>query len=334
MTGPTARPPVRLVTIGLGVIGAATLLAEFARFGWLAELSTHFRAHYLLALAILVPVLLAAKRRRLALVAAILALPNAWYSAPYVLPLLMPASAAVAPEAPVSIVSLNLWYRNERFETVRDYLRMRSPDVLVLSELTPRWVAELRKITAAYPYWLSVDRRNPWGLGVFSKYPLRGATPTDLGLSGSVNVVTTVALPGGDVRLVAVHLSSPSTPARAVNRNRQLAEVARVAGPAVGRSDPTPRIVVGDFNVTPFSPAFGDLLATTGLVDAARPRGLLGTWPTWMPLLKLQIDHCLADASLAIGDVSLGPDVGSDHVPLEILLDRGARHEPGVGNSL
>ena len=333
MTG-APRHSVRLLGIGLGAIGAATLLAEFARFGWLPELATHFRAHYLLALALLVPVLLVAKRRRLALVAAVLALPNAWYCAPYVLPLLIPASAAVAPESPVSIVSLNLWYRNERYDAVRDYLRKRSPDVLVLSELTPRWVAELRTVTDDYPYWMAVDRHNPWGLGVFSRYPLRGTTPTDLGLSGSVNVATTVAMPGGDVRLIAVHLSSPSTPARAANRNRQLAEVARIAGPAAGRSDPTPRIIVGDFNVTPFSPLFGDLLATTGLVDAARPRGLLGTWPTWMPLVKLQIDHCIADASLAIGDVSVGPDVGSDHAPLEILLDRKASHAPGVSNSL
>jgi endonuclease/exonuclease/phosphatase (EEP) superfamily protein YafD len=320
-----ASMPARFLGLALVAVGAGTLLAQFGRFGWLPELATHFRVHYLLALALIAPASLLVRRRGLALAAVVLALPNAWYTAPYVVPLLMPASAAVAPESPVSIVALNLWYRNEQVAAVRDYLAQRSPDVLVLSELTPRWVAELRPVTATYPYWMSVDRRNPWGLGVFSKYPLRGARPTDLGLGGSVNVVTTLALPDGDVRFIAVHLSSPSTPARAASRNRQLAEIARIAGPATGRGDLTPRIVVGDFNVTPFSPAFGDLLARTGLEDAARPRGLIGTWPTWFPGPRLQIDHCLTDASLAITSVASGPDVGSDHAPLEILLDRHIR---------
>jgi endonuclease/exonuclease/phosphatase (EEP) superfamily protein YafD len=79
-------------------------------------------------------------------------------------------------------------------------------------------------------------------------------------------------------------------------------------------------LLVGDLNVTPFSPYFSDLLAQTGMEDARRVYGFHGTWPTWMPLLQISIDHCIADPQLEVMRVARGPDVGSDHYPLEITL--------------
>lgn len=324
MTGTTTHRQLSgLLTAPLGVLGAATVLAQFARLGWLPELASHFRPQYLLALAMLLPVFLAIRRRKLALVTAALILPNAWYAVPYFLPLVAPVSAAGLAESSVSLISLNLWYRNDRYADVREYLERSAPDVMVLSELTPVWVAELGQVTSKYPYWVSLDRRTPWGLGVYSKYPLFESRSTDLGVPGSVNVVTTIVLPGGNVELVAAHLSSPSTPARAGLRNIQLGRLAEIVGSSSGRpSSAPPRLIIGDLNVTPFSPAFGDLLAATGMEDARRVHGLLGTWPTWMPLLQIQIDHCIADHALSISRVARGPALGSDHYPLEVTFRR------------
>ena len=81
-----------------------------------------------------------------------------------------------------------------------------------------------------------------------------------------------------------------------------------------------PRLLVGDFNLTPYSPHFSDLLARTGMVDARRRQGLSATWPTWVVPLQVPIDHCIADPSLAVVGVRRGPVVGSDHYPVEITL--------------
>ena len=144
MTGTTTfRQLSRLLTAALCVLGAATVLAQCARLGWLPELASHFRPQYLLALAILLPALLAIGRWKLALVAVALIAPNAWYALPYFLPLMAPASAAGLAESSVSLIALNLWYRNDRYADVRDYLERSAPDVMVLAELTPRWVTEL-----------------------------------------------------------------------------------------------------------------------------------------------------------------------------------------------
>lgn len=309
-----------LILAGLAL---ATLLALFARSAWVFELATHFRLQYVVLLAALGATFLLLRRPVAAGLAAVLLLPNGWYVAPYLLPLTVAESVA-APTAgrDVSIVGLNLYYRNQDFGAVRDYLAARDADILVLSELTPGWVVALHEVTEAYPYRLSVDRTNPWGLGVYSKYPLREAGMTGLGLAGSVNVSAVAVLPGGDVHLVGVHLASPTTPQRAATRNGQLERLASLLGPPrqAGESAPPPRLLVGDMNLTPFSPYFGDFLQRTGMVDARRRYGPAGTWPAWFKPLLIPIDHCIADPNLPIASVRNGSRVGSDHYPIEILL--------------
>lgn len=297
-------------------VAGATVFSLFARHAWLAELASHFRVQYLMALIALSAVFLATRQKLLAVAALAFAIPNAWYVVPYIIPLTIPASVAAPSGQDISVTSLNLFYRNRSFSVVRDYLEQSNSDVLVLLELTPEWMTQLREVTAKYPFWMSVNRRSPWGLGVFSKYPIHDTRYTDLGVSGSVNVVVKLELPGGAVQLVAVHLASPTAPGRVAERNRQLARLAELLGqePAQGM----PRLLVGDLNLSPFSPYFRDLLARTGMQDARRSQGLLGTWPTWMPPLQIAIDHCIADPALGVTSVERGPRVGSDHYPLEI----------------
>jgi endonuclease/exonuclease/phosphatase (EEP) superfamily protein YafD len=322
MNAVTARRHLdRLALLALAGLAVLTVLAQFGSRGWLPELATHFRVQYL-AIALVLALLFGVLRRPMpALAALALLAPHAWYVAPY----LWPGEAAVsaAPLDAVRVLSLNLYYRNDRYAEVRDYLLGSDADLLVLSELTPAWVRELQSVTSRYPFWMSLDQRGPWGLGVFSRYPLRDPRSTSLGVAGSVNVRALVELPGGAVDLVAVHLSSPTTPERAAMRNRQLAELARLLGPAPadGAAGP-PRMLIGDMNLTPFSPYFSELLARTGLRDARRPAGLLGTWPTWLPPLQITIDQCLVDAALGVAGVTRGPVVGSDHYPLEVTLAR------------
>jgi endonuclease/exonuclease/phosphatase (EEP) superfamily protein YafD len=321
MTLTWRRPLGRLCLLVLGAVAGATATAAFARAGWLPELAVHFRPQYLLAALVLVPLFLCLRRRRLALAALVVALPNAWHVAPYLLPARLPASVAADGNAGVTLVVLNLHYRNGSHAQVREYLQRARPDVLVLTELTPEWVRALSDLTALYPYWLAVDRRSPWGLGVYSRFPLDGARAIDLGMRGSVNVVARLAVPGGEVQLVAVHLSSPTSAARAGMRNAQLGELATLLAELGGDRSGSRRLLVGDLNVTPYSPYLRDLLTRTGMTDARRlTGGLFGTWPTWMPLLQVQIDHCIADAGIVVTRVERGPAVGSDHYPLEVTL--------------
>jgi endonuclease/exonuclease/phosphatase (EEP) superfamily protein YafD len=74
-------------------------------------------------------------------------------------------------------------------------------------------------------------------------------------------------------------------------------------------------VVVGDFNVTPWSSHFRDVLEVPGVRDCAAGRGHLTTWPSGLPaLLRIRIDQCLAAGAVGVVDVRVGESVGSDHL--------------------
>jgi endonuclease/exonuclease/phosphatase family metal-dependent hydrolase len=193
--------------------------------------------------------------------------------------------------------------------------------LLILSEITPRWWEQLRELEHTYPYRVIRARPNPWGIAVYSKYPLRGIEDLHLGDELSAHLRVLVQLPDGLAEVYAVHLISPQRPQQARQRNTQLWWLAQ----HLAAADPDlPKIVAGDFNSTPFSPYFQDLLRDAGLRDGRRPFGLQATWPMWPVPLWIPIDHCLVSHDVIVIRVATGVATGSDHLPVECTFSLGA----------
>jgi endonuclease/exonuclease/phosphatase (EEP) superfamily protein YafD len=202
-----------------------------------------------------------------------------------------------------------------------NYLTSNPSDIIVVSEYTPAWESALAVLDSTYPYRIGKSRLDPWGLAVLSKLPFVSAEILDLGVKDSVHAHVVMNLDDTPVDIYAVHLMVPTTRDKAEVRNRQLAALAE--GMSLTKN---PRMLVGDMNITPFSPFFDDFLGATGLVDTRRPFGFHITWPTTAVPVWIPIDHCLADPSIPIVSVRQGPQIGSDHFPLEITL-----RSPGSG---
>ena len=77
---------------------------------------------------------------------------------------------------------------------------------------------------------------------------------------------------------------------------------------------PAPRLVVGDFNATPYSRMVRTFAARSGL----KRRTSIPTWPASnLRLPQLAIDHMFADRELLFPDgVQAGEMAGSDHLPI------------------
>jgi endonuclease/exonuclease/phosphatase (EEP) superfamily protein YafD len=122
-----------------------------------------------------------------------------------------------------------------------------------------------------------------------------------------------VAVGGRPLLVVGAHPTSPSPtrPGDSRRRNRELDHLATTVS-AWDR----PAIVTGDFNTTPWSPHFRDLVAAGGLRDAALGHGYIATWPTWFWPARIPIDHVLLKGPLAVAALRRGPAAGSDHFPL------------------
>lgn len=306
----------RLAILAVVLTTGATLAALGARFSWFLELFSHFAVQYLVILLIAAMLCLATGQRVPAVLALVMTVPNLLAVGPYLPGLLAASPSAATGERPAGrLIAANLLYRQEDPAAVRGYLAGRSADVLVLSEFTPRWREKLADFGEMYPYAVLRPRWNAWGIAVFSKYPLGKAEDLDLGDDQSSHLRVVVRLPTGPVELYAVHLASPPGPRQAAQRNTQLRELAKI----IAAADPAmPRIVAGDFNLSPYSPYFGDLLRDARLTDPRRPFGPHYTWPAWpVPLLWIPIDHCLVSGPLAVTRVAAGSPDGSDHLPLE-----------------
>jgi endonuclease/exonuclease/phosphatase (EEP) superfamily protein YafD len=85
--------------------------------------------------------------------------------------------------------------------------------------------------------------------------------------------------------------------------------------------------VIGDFNVTAWSTYFRELVDQG---DFANSQHGFALWPTWhagLPLvMRIPIDQCLHSRDLATVARQVGPDVGSDHLPLLVNLRLRSSH--------
>jgi endonuclease/exonuclease/phosphatase (EEP) superfamily protein YafD len=77
---------------------------------------------------------------------------------------------------------------------------------------------------------------------------------------------------------------------------------------------------MGDFNATPWSRPYRRLHNGTGTCDTRAGYGVQASYPADSWLLRIPIDHVLASCNVGVRDRRIGPDVGSDHLPVIVDL--------------
>lgn len=296
----------------LGFCAAAVSLAGFlGTWTWWLEILSHFRAQYAAGFLLLAGLFALGRRWRGASGALAMALVNALPIALFLLP---PAPPPPAASAPVRAMLLNV--NSSRGDPVRvaAAVAAANPDLLVLEEINVRWLRELAPVLDAYPFQKTVPRFDNFGIGLFSRLPFGSVAVEPFGDFDVPSIFAEIAVEGRPLFLVATHPMPPGNALLAAERNRQLEWIARKTAAL-----PHPVLLLGDLNVSPWSPYYRRLLETSRLRDSAQGRSIRPTWPAPLPPLWIQLDHALHTPELAVLSRSVGPDVGSDHYPL--LLD-------------
>jgi endonuclease/exonuclease/phosphatase (EEP) superfamily protein YafD len=302
------------------VVTAATLLGFLGGLWWFADLFAHFRVQYAAALLPLSLLLLALRQRRLAAAAAVALLLNVAVIAPLYL---RPADAAGSAAVAVRVLLINVNTANGDPARVLAAVRALDPDLLLVQEISTRWVAALQALEDAYPHTLLAPRADNFGIGLYSRLPLRTPHLASFGSAEVPSVVAGVEAGGGArFTLVGTHPLPPVNRAYAAWRDEQLALVATdVARRAAGGESV---VVLGDLNVTPWSARFRAFLRQAPVRDSARGFGVQPTWPVQIPVLYIPLDHCLHTPDLVTRRRVIGPAVGSDHRPLCVTLGLAA----------
>jgi endonuclease/exonuclease/phosphatase (EEP) superfamily protein YafD len=306
-------PRFRLVdfcTAGGVVLSAATACGFLGRFWWLFDLCAHFRVQYFVGLAALA-ILLGFGHRYFATAAfTLFSIINLWTIVPLYL-------GKEAPPPPTSSkyrgVLMNVNTGTGDPAKVGSFIEQSAPDVLALEEIDERWLSSLAGPLSHYPFSKIVARSDNFGIGLFSRYPFSRCEVLELGDANVPSIVAELKMPDGRLTMIATHPLPPGGLENSRLRNDQLSRIPELVKRAGSRV-----LLLGDINATPWCYPFQRLLSDSGLRDASQGRGILATWPTFLPIALIPIDHCLHSPGIYINREATGPSVGSDHFPLVV----------------
>ena len=279
------------------------LASSETTLAWLIDMASHWQWLFLSALVLCTGLAAVPDRRWAALM---LFAPLPWLTA---------ATAAPDSEAGVStlrVATVNLNLHNPDTRPLARWLAGHQADAVVLLEVTPAHAEQLEAFDE-YRHREVVAQSGPFGIAILARHPLRDSV-VDHNDDGIAHIQSRLRWRGETIALYAVHPMPPLTAAYRRDRDARLRALAEHAS-----AHGLPAVVAGDLNATPWSSAFAGL-AERGL---RRASGLLPTWPASLRgLLGIPVDHVLVSRHWSVVRSEVGPDLGSDHLPLLVELAR------------
>jgi endonuclease/exonuclease/phosphatase (EEP) superfamily protein YafD len=303
------------VALALGILGAgglavASVAGIMGRWWWLLDLCSHFRLQYAILSIPLCAVLASLRAWRSAVVAGIVFALNT----SLVAPLFWGGATSIDSERPsLQLVVFNANYHNKNFTEVASYLANTDADVIVLVEATIGMREELEKTLHDYESF-GDTRTDAFGMLSFSRLPVKSREMLTLADSLLPAIALDVVKDGEHFSLMGLHTMPPVGGVNAALRDAMMEEATTWAQ----RHDNA--IIAGDFNATPWSFAFADMLEKGKLHNSQRGFGLQTSWPSQLWPMSIPIDHCVHSKSLRTVRRTVGPFLGSDHRPLHLTL--------------
>lgn len=293
-----------------------TLIGFAGGWFWIFDLASPFRVQYAVLLFLMGTCFLFTRYRRVAVTFLMFGLINVWT----LLPFFTRDSAVSSVPSPESIrlLAWNIHSDNRDYEEWIRVIEKTQPDQILLMEVSPHGAAFLDGNLKEFPYRLVQERDDNFGIAFFSRKPFEMLRILELGMAGLPSIQADIKVGEQVVAFLGTHPLPPVGPRRAGMRNEQLESIARWV-----KDQPNPVIVVGDLNITPWSPVFKSFIDSTDLKNSAEGRGIQATWPTFFKPLMIPIDHCLHSKGVRIHSRDIPAAKGSDHLPqlIEYSLD-------------
>ena len=219
------------------------------------------------------------------------------------------AEETARPAGQLRVMTFNTWAKNHDIDAIAAEVRRQRPDIVGMMEFVPPKQRLRGMLKPDYPHQADCTDRPYCYLALFSRWPVEKVSARSL-WEGPPYLHAVVRTPQGPVHVFVVHtlrfpwLGSQLKQVRAMART-----VRRVKGP---------KIVMGDFNATPFSVMLHTFVRNSGL----KRQTWLPTWPSWAAQLpQLAIDHVFISPDIVrTGGPWIGHAAGSDHFPVIVNL--------------
>ena len=305
----------RLLEFGGLLVCLATVAGFLGRYNWVLDLFSHFRLQYLLLLSGATALFLLGERYPQAIASGLFAGINLLLIVPLFIKQATPKpSPTTNPKGTYRALLVNVLQKNDAFGTVRHLIRSEEPDFIVLIEVNKTWIDQLKPALDDFPFKQMPLREDNYGIALFSRFPIKSSEIRFFGTARVPSIICTFHLQGLPVTILATHPPPPKTKIKAHLRNIQMARIAEYL-----RSQPGEVLLIGDLNMTSWSPHFRDLIRISGLRDSRKGFGLQKSWPTNRLLLRIPIDHILVSDGVIVQSRRIGKFNGSDHYP--VIMD-------------
>ncbi|MFQ5729662.1 MAG: endonuclease/exonuclease/phosphatase family protein [Waddliaceae bacterium] len=209
----------------------------------------------------------------------------------------------------------NVLLTNRHYDGLIGLIHEKNPDIVVLQEVNRRWLNALEPIKARFPFVLSFPNLDDFDIAIFSRFPLSKAEIKFLGDGRAPYLQTSLQLHTHQITLLSTHLTSPGLRNHSQARNMQLVEIANLS-----KTLPKPMIVIGDLNISMWSPFYRKFIKNTGFMNARKGSGILATWPNVFQFLMIPLDHCLISKEFKVEGMTTEKVMGSDHFSLVVDL--------------
>lgn len=211
-------------------------------------------------------------------------------------------------EREITVASFNTNYSNHEQDAVRSEIERLDADIVTLIEFGPQLHPMLASLASRYPYRADCLNSDFCNLAILSKFPI-AASDTRVDWEGPPVIRAKLGPELGGLTVIATHtIRFPHSRAQF----RQVAELSMFVETIPGR-----KLVMGDFNATPFSRVVSTFAGRTGMTRLT----VLPSWPSLIQLPQMAIDHIFVSPDIrATESQKIGNAAGSDHYPVSIKL--------------
>ncbi|MEK8022840.1 MAG: endonuclease/exonuclease/phosphatase family protein [Candidatus Hydrogenedentota bacterium] len=229
-------------------------------------------------------------------------------------------AATNAPEWKIVYANLG-WPDMRRLPEFAAYLKAENPDMIGMVEFDPDADTMLAQVLSSYPFVLRKFREDRFGVALFSRLPFSESRIVAPDATGLPVIYARI----GNPRL-ALWLTHPVPPSNTLQRDLRNEAIGALAASAARETGPV--LIVGDLNTTERSAGYQALAK-----EFRDSRMGYGWSPTWIPFQKflaplnpfiaIPLDHAFTSGGVEIVERSVGPNFGSDHLPLKIVIRSG-----------
>jgi endonuclease/exonuclease/phosphatase (EEP) superfamily protein YafD len=292
-----------LLGVAVGVTGLILSRAGHLWVGFdvFSQLTLHFA---IIAVAFAIGLILPRGRRMVSLLlvlAGVVAL-GAWPHAASLSPRVLAEPAAS--ERALRVASFNTLWINEDVEKVRAEIERLDADIVTLLEMSPAKRGLLAQLKLRYPYQADCFASDYCNLAILSKLPIVEREGRSGG-EGPPYILARLGAEAGGLSVVGVHTI------RFPHSRAQFRQAEAIG--AFLEKLPGHKLVMGDFNATPFSRIPGVVEVRGNL----RRITYLPSWPATFGLPQIAIDHIFISPGVRqLEAARIGEAAGSDHYPV------------------